>query len=208
MQMEAVKMSAGQKNDFNAAAKELWDFRAKNKDQFPDDYPSIVYRTEKRYWNSYQPYRNASGSDGAILTDLAAGWRNSFDEPSLQGWRARDGYREITNKEASFDRYSVAAKDTVNSKIVIQRPRVAVTPGAKYTLSYDVKAPGGAKFRCRVVCNGKTLTNISATAVKDHWTQGKGTFTVPADCSALTLYINVANAPQGGYIDNVVLIRK
>ncbi len=208
MQMEAVKMSAGQKNDFNAAAKELWDFRAKNKDQFPDNYPSIVYRTEKRYWNSYQPYRNASGSDGAILTDLAAGWRNSFDEPSLQGWRARDGYREITNKEASFDRYSVAAKDTVNSKIVIQRPRVAVTPGAKYTLSYDVKAPGGAKFRCRVVCNGKTLTNISGNAVKENWTQLKKSFTIPQGVDNITLYITIAAAPQGGYIDNIVLSRE
>ena len=208
MQMEAVKMSAGQKNDFDAVAKELWEFRAKNKDQFPDNYPAIVYRSEKRYWNNYQPYRNASGSDGAKLTDLAAGWRNSFDEPSLQGWRARDGYREITNKEASFDRYSVTAKATVKSQLVIHRPRVAVTPGAKYTLSYDIKAPGGAKFRCRVVCNGKTLTNIYGKAVNENWTMCKKTFTIPRDVDNITLYISISDAPQGGYIDNVVLTRE
>ncbi len=208
MQQEAAEKNAGKKNNFDAAAKKLWNFRIENKNEFPDLYPAIVRRSEKRDWDLYQPYRNASGSDGAKLNDLAAGWRNSFDEPSLQGWRARDGYRKITDKDASFDRYSIEAKDTVKSKIVIQRPRVAVTPGAKYTLSYDVKSPATAGFRCRVVCNGKTLTNIKAGANSAHWTQGKGSFTIPADVNMITLYINISNAPKGGLIDNVVLTRQ
>ena len=207
-ELEADKKRADKKNDFDAAAKKLWDFRVANKDKFPDNYPAIVRRSEKREWDLYQPYRSASGSDGAKLNDLAAGWRNSFDEPSLQGWKARDAYREITNKEASFDRFSVAVKDTVKSQIVIHRARIAVTPGAKYTVTYDVKSPATAKFRCRVVCNGKTLTNINAVANNKHWTQGKGTFTVPANIDQITLYINISDAPQGGFIDNVVLTRK
>ena len=206
--LEAAKKQQGKKNDFDAAAKKLWDLRVENKLKFPDIYPNIVRRSEKSEWAIYQPYRDASGNDGAKLNDLAAGWRNSFDEPSLQGWRARDGFHQLTNKESSFDRFSIQVKDTKKSLIVIQRPRIAVTPGAKYTLSYDVKSPATAKFRCRVVCNGKTLANIGAVATSEHWKQGKGTFTIPADGNQISLYIYVSDAPKGGFIDNVVLTRK
>ena len=208
MQQQAARKSAGQNNNFDAVAKKLWDFRVENKNKFPDQYPAIVRNSEKRDWDLYQPYRSASGSDGAQLSDLAAGWRNSFDEPSLQGWRARDGFHKITNKDASFDRYSIEVKAADKLMIALHRPRIPVTPGAKYTLSYDVKAPGSAKFRCRVVCKGKTLTNINVSAVSEHWKQGKGTFTVPADAKQISLYLCVSNAPQGGFIDNVELTRQ
>ena len=208
IQFEFAKKSAEQPNNYDAVAKELWDFRTKNKNEFPDNYPFIVRRSEKSEWTLYQPYRSASGNDGAKLNDLAAGWRNSFDDPSLQGWRARDGFKEFTNKEASFDRFSIEVKDTVKSQIVIQRPRVAVTPGAKYTVSYDVKSPATAKFRCRIVADGNTLANIGVVAISKNWKQGKGSFTVPANVNQISIYIYVSNAPKGGFIDNIVLTRQ
>ena len=207
MQQESAKKSAGQKNNFDAVAKKLWDFRVETKNKFPDQYPDIVRNSEKRDWELYQPFRDATSNDGIQVNDMAAGWRNSFDEPSTQGWKPREAFKKITNNEASFDRYSIEAKPAKEA-IAMFRPRVPVTPEAKYTLSYDVKSPAAAKFRCRVVCGRKTLANINATADNKHWQQGKGIFTVPADAKQITLYICIYNAPAGGFIDNIELTRQ
>lgn len=198
---------AGKKNDFPAAAKKLWDYRAATVKEFPEHYYNIVRRTERRYWMIYQPYRDSTQGDKVQLTDLAAGWRNSFDEPSLQGWSPRKAFKEITMKEASFDRFSVAVKPTSDSEIVIFRPAVAVTPGAKYTIVYDVKAPAGGKFRVRVVAKGKTIANFSTSAKGDNWSQKQGTFTVPAGVDKITLYLYASHLSGEGYFDNVVLTR-
>ena len=196
---------AGKKNSFTAAAKKLWDFRSKTIKTFPEHYPDIVYRTERLYWNMYQPFRQ--NNSGSVAADPAAGWRNSFDEPSLQGWSPRAGFRQITTKEASFDRYSIETKPIEKSAIILFRPQTPVTPGAKYTISYDVKSALGGKFRLRVTAKGKTLTNISTAVKGSHWVQKKGTFTVPAGTKHITLYLYGYNLPRGGYIDNIVLTR-
>ena len=198
---------AGKKNDFNSAAKALWDFRAATALKFPEHYPAIVRRTEKRYWDMYQPFRLAGGGDGAQLADLAAGWRNSFDEPSLQGWRARGAFREITMKEASFDRYSVEIKTVKKSDTALYRPNIAVTPGAEYEVVYDVKAVNGGKFRIRVVAAGKTIANIAASAKGSHWVQKKGRFTVPEGVKEVAFYLHVSNLSDVGYFDNITLAR-
>ena len=88
------------------------------------------------------------------------------------------------------------------------RTNIAVTPGAKYNISFDVKAPSKATFRLRVMAAKKTLKNVTATADSKQWKQGVGTFTVPQGVDKVTMYIFVANAPQGGFIDNVVLTRQ
>lgn len=198
---------AGKKNNFAAAAKALWDFRESTVKEFPENYPTIIYRSEKRYWNLYQPYRNSSAGDGANISDLAAGWRNSFDEPSLQGWSAREAYKEITNKEASFDRYSVMIKEVKKNTIALFRRAVEVTPGAKYELSFDVKAPKGGNFRLRVTADRKNIASISVKANGGHWVQKKGTFTIPADVKKVTLYLYVSDIREAAYFDNVVLTR-
>lgn len=198
---------AGKKNDFNSAAKALWDFRAATVGKFPEHYPAIVRRTEKRYWNMYQPFRQSAGNDGAQLTDLAAGWRNSFDEPSLQGWRARGAFREISMKEASFDRYSLELKTAKKSDIALYRPRIAVTPGAEYEVAYDVKAVNGGNFRIRVVAGGKNIANIAASAKGPHWVRKKGKFTVPEGVKEVAFYLHVSNLSDAGYFDNITLAR-
>ena len=100
------------------------------------------------------------------------------------------------------------AKKINHTEAVMYRTGIAVTPGAKYSVSFDVKAPSKATFRLRVVAGRKTLKNITANANSTRWSQAAGTFTVPKDSEKLTMYIYIADAPQGGFIDNVVLTRQ
>ncbi len=204
---EGDKALAGKDNNFAAAARDLWYYRDSRIAKIPDNYPAIVRRSEKRYWDMYQPYRSAAGNDGVQLSDPGAGWRNSFDEPSTQGWKPRKAFKGITLKEASFDRYSIEVKPVEKAEIVLHKSRIPVTPGAKYDISFDVKAPAGANFRLRIVVSGKTFANIKTSVKGGYWKMAKGTFTVPAGVKELTMYICASDAPEGGFIDNVVLER-
>lgn len=198
----------GKKNNFDSAAKALLDFRCGKGLVLNEKWGNFFRRAENQFWSKYQPYRDATGNDKVKLVDLAAGWRNSFDAPSMQEWRPRKGFKELTTKEASFDRYSIEAKPAAKAEAVMYRTGIAVTPGAKYSVSFDVKAPSKATFRLRVVAGRKTLKNITANANSTRWSQAAGTFTVPKDTEKLTMYIYIADAPQGGFIDNVVLTRQ
>ena len=108
----------------------------------------------------------------------------------------------------SFDRYSIEAKSATKLEAVISRMNIPVTPGAKYTISFDVKAPAKATFRLRVISGRKTLKNVTVTASSDQWNQGQAVFTVPKDAEKVTMYIYIADAPAGGFIDNIVLTRQ
>jgi hypothetical protein len=176
---QGKKLLEEKKNDFDTAAKALLAFRCGKGAALNEKWGTFFSRQERRYWQKYQPYRNATGNDQVKLTDLASGWRNSFDEPSMQEWRPRKNFKIITNKESSFDRFSIEAKPADKLAPVISRPDIAVTPGAKYQISFDVKAPAGATFRLRIVAGKKTLKNIVSTTRGAQWTQSTGNFTVP-----------------------------
>ena len=199
---------AGKKNDFNNAAKALWDFRAANAAVMQENYGDIIRRTESKYWSRYQPYIDATSNSSVKLIDPAAGWRHSFDLPSMQGWKQRKAFKEITNAEASFDRYSIAAKPVLSkSEWVMFLPAVAVTPGAKYELSFDAKAVKGGDFTLRVANKSKTMKRIKISAKGNNWSQASGTLTIPKNLEKITLYVAIANAPEGGFIDNIILKR-
>ena len=86
-------------------------------------------------------------------------------------------------------------------------PDVAVTPGAKYELSFDAKAVKGGEFTLRVANKSKTMKRIKISAKGNNWGQAGGTFTIPKNLEKITLYAAIANAPEGGFIDNIVLKR-
>ena len=199
---------AGKKNDFQSAAKKLWDFRAAHAAELQENYGDIIRRTEDKYWAKYQPYLDATGKGSVKLVDPAAGWRNSFDLPSMQDWRSRKAFKQITNAEASFDRYSIEAKPATQSEFVIFRPNVEVTPGAKYTVSFDAKAVAGGDFTLRIANKSKTLKRVKISTRGNIWTQGKSTLTIPKNVDKIVLYVAIANAPSGGFIDNIVLTRQ
>ncbi len=202
------RLLAGKKNHFTAAAKALWDFRSAHAAELQENYGEIVYRSERKYWDKYQPYIDATSNSSVKLVDPAAGWRHSFDLPSMQGWSRRKAFKEITNTEASFDRYSIAAKPVPGkSEFVMFLPNVAVTPGAKYELSFDVKAVKGGDFTLRAANKSKTMKRIKISAKGNNWCQGRATLTVPANLEKIILYVAVGNAPEGGFIDNIVLKR-
>ena len=104
--------------------------------------------------------------------------------------------------------FSIEAKPADKLAPVISRPDIAVTPGAKYQISFDVKAPAGATFRLRIVAGKKTLKNIVSTTRGAQWTQSTGNFTVPQGVEKIIMYLFISDAPQGGFIDNVVLKRQ
>ena len=89
----------------------------------------------------------------------------------------------------------------------MNRSGIEVTPGAEYTLTFDAKAPQGASFRLRVNASKKTLANIEANIKGQSWQQASGKFTIPAGVEKVTMYIYIAKAPKGGFIDNIVLTR-
>lgn len=199
---------AGKKNNFNAAAKALWDFRAAHAAELQENYGNIIYRSERKYWALYQPYVDATSNSSIKLVDPAAGWRHSFDLPSMQGWRKRKAFKEITNAEASFDRYSIATKPVPGKgEFVMFLPQVAVTPGAKYELSFDAKAPKGGDFALRVANKSKTMKRIKISTKGNSWGQNRATLTIPKNLDKINLYVSVGNAPAGGFIDNIVLKR-
>ena len=198
---------AGKKNDFQAAAKALWDFRSKHNGFLQENLAEIVRRSEKKYWARYQPYRDATGNDTMKLVDPAAGWRSSFDLPAMDGWNKRKAFKQITNAEASFDRYSIEAKPAAKSEFVLYRPKVDVTPGAKYEITFDAKAVKGADFTLRIANKSKTMKRIRVSAKGNTWHQGTGMITIPAKLDKINMYVSIGNAPEGGFIDNIVLKR-
>ena len=126
----------------------------------------------------------------------------------MQGWRARKAFKEITNAEASFDRYSIATKPVPGKgEFVMFQPNVAVTPGAKYELSFDAKAPNGGDFAIRVANKSKTMKRIKVSAKGSNWVHASSTLTIPKNLDKITLYAVIGNAPEGGFIDNIVLKR-
>ena len=139
------------------------------------------------------------------------GWRASFDEPSLQGWKLRDLVGKCTVEKASFDRYSVKFTTRAEKSIALWKGGVPVTPGACYTLSFDVLAEEGAG-RCgfRVVAGGKTLAAKYGTFQSGPWRRETIEFSVPDGVASATFYFVVGDGRPdvAVYLDNVVLARQ
>ena len=141
------------------------------------------------------------------------GWLASFDLPSYQGWSTRDLKATLTNKHASFDRWSVEFETQPTRKIALWRQNVPVTPGAKYALSFDVKFDEGVESAgMRVVGEGEKRRDLVRRYVKrnsPYWHAGKAEFEIPEDVKKLTLYFSVGPGGEGrrAWLDNVCLSR-
>ena len=139
------------------------------------------------------------------------GWRASFDAPSLQGWKLRDLVGECSVEAASFDRYSVKLTTRAEGGIGLWLNNTPVTPGAKYSLSFDVKARDCARsMTMRVAAGGKTLASRKVDAVAGDWRQGALSFTVPDGVRTASFYLTVGKGEPGRtvYVDNIVLTRE
>ena len=199
---------AKKKNNFKNAAKALWDFRVTHAAFLQEGYGEIIRRSELKYWSHYRPYINAISKTPVKQLDQATGWRHSFDQPSMQGWGKRNAFKEITNSEASYGNYSIAAKPVPGKgEFVMYLPGVEVTPDAKYSASFDVKAPQGGDFSLRIANKSRTMKRIKVSAKGNNWHKGSDVITIPADLDQVNFYISIGNAPDGGFIDRIEFIR-
>ena len=144
--------------------------------------------------------------DELNVDDPAAGWINSFDAASPQGWRMRNGFEKFSSKEAASGKYSVQSKKSSKEEYVISKHGVPVTPGAQYTVSFDTKAPAGSLCRLRVRIEGKDLCQIRVISKENSWKKSSAVFKVPADVKSVMIYC-CAKAPEGAFFDNVRLKR-
>ena len=134
----------------------------------------------------------------------------------MDGWTKRENFLEITKDTASFDRYSIRCKTTETFGIGIWRRDVPVTPGAKYSLSYDVKMDEGigpCAMRVAYVKPGdenlSTLVRFPASRKDVFWQSVAGEFVVPDGTERIALYFLTGVGGDGKfvYVDNIVLKR-
>ena len=138
------------------------------------------------------------------------GWRASFDLPSFQEWRIRDLKGMYTHETASFDRYSMKFTTRAEKSIAFVRKDVPVTPGAKYTLSFDVKTTEGVgSTGFRIASGGKTVASKYFRGKPGSWVKQGFGFTVPENVSGVTFYFMVGKGEAGKtlYLDNVLFSR-
>jgi len=201
---------AGKPSQLETAAQALLHFRLRHKKDFPQNWGTLFGRDESRFWKLTDYYQQQVAKNTVSVNDPAAGWRSSFDLPSLDGWTKRAGFGGITNAEASFDRYSLEILPMTQGKTVIWRPHVPVTPGATYKLSFDVKATGPHDgVRIRVVRNGKTFKTLTNKAEPgEFWKTAETTLKVPADTKELTFYLNAGKSEAKRWVDNIQFIRQ
>lgn len=173
------------------------------------DWETLFNRTERSYWlltKAYADKTKAAQQSSAVAPQL---FRDSFDLPALDGWSKRERFVGITNKTASFDKYSIQLAAAEDEGIGIYKREVEVTPG-QYRISFDARMDAGvANVRLRVVGGNKTLLNVVVPPAGDFWKEAAKDFSVPAEVSKLTLYIVVGKGKTGlnAYVDNIVLTR-
>ena len=187
--------------------------------------PAALSASERRRWDGFvaqaegfvTAFRAAREEAAKPKTVDPAGWRSSFDKPSLDGWTRRENFLEITSKTASFDRYSIRCKTTAAKGIGLWRPRIPVTPGARYALSFDVKSDEGVgPCALRVVARegdgGKpvTLARIEAARRDVFWQTAGGEFAVPAGTAEIAIYFETGAGRDGlsVWVDNITLKRQ
>lgn len=198
---------ANQKNRLEEAAKILWDFRLNAGKELPVCWGRAFGFEEKRFWEKTSIYHKYVLKDELNVDDPAAGWFNSFDAGSSQGWRLRNGFEKFSDKSTASGKFSVQSKKSKQEVYVISKHALPVTPGAEYAVSFETKAPAGGSFRLRVRDNtSKDLCQIRVNCKGNTWKKGSARFKVPANLKSITIYC-CAKAPQGGFIDNIRLKR-
>jgi len=199
----------GKPSKLEEAAAELLRFRIRHKKDYPQNWSSLFGRKEYAYWLLTDYYQKNVAKTAVDVKDPAAGWRSSFDQPSTDGWKRRDGMLKITNQEASFDRFSLEIKPCEKRQIVIWRPHVPVTPGAEYQLSFDVKTAGPQQgVILRVVRNNKTFKMLKNAAEPGYWKRAETTLKIPPDTKELTFYLLAESSSSARWVDNIQFIRK
>ena len=208
--------AAGGKDDatLERAARELDGFRRRNRSAVMDEFGNVIRATELDLWRRVGFYREEVLKDGSNPADPAAGWRSSFDRPGLDGWIARDAFVEITDRTASFDKYSAKFRTSAGERLLgLWRKRVPVTPGAEYRLSFDVKLDEGvdsAGLRAVESDSRKEIVRRDVPRENAYWRSGSAAFGVPSGCKAVDLYFHVGTGGEGrcAYLDNIVLERQ
>lgn len=205
----------GSKTDAEAEgrAAELSAFRMAHRDRIFDEFGNIIRDTELAMWKRVGFYRREVEKDESNPADPAAGWRSSFDQPGLDGWSKREAFLEITDRTASFDKYSARFRTDAGRRLLgLSRRGVPVTPGMRYVLTFDVKMDEGVDSAgMRVVAEGSRaeIVRREQRRASDYWQALEVEFTVPSDCGNLTLYFYLGKGGDGkfAYVDNIVLKR-
>ncbi len=201
-----------QPNVLEDAAQKLLAFRVDNQSRFDANWASAFYGAEKKYWLKTAHYaeKAAAGQQEAGSSPLI--FRNSFDLPDMDGWVARDRFVEITQKTASFDKFSIRMMADTVEGIGIFKPQVQLVPG-KYHISFDARMDAGVEHvRLRVAASPDgTLVSLSArpSPAGDFWVEAGQDFEVRQGLSAVSLYVVVGPGRRGLFadVDNIVLRR-
>ena len=208
-------MAADSGKNVEKKGRELIQFRLDNVDEICDDFGLIFGLGEKKYWGKVKFYQDEIIKSKKNPADPAAGWRASFDDPGLGDWAPRKAYVKVTDKTASFDKFSVELKpEPDKAQIGIWRQSIPASPGAKYHLSWDFKLSGNVKYGAiRVVAvEGKKNTQILRKATRkknEFWVSNETEFTVPVTCDKIRMYIVTGPGDENSrtYVDNIVLKR-
>ena len=203
------KQQEGGPSQLEESAEKLLAFRLAHAGQLQMDWETLYNRTERAFWlltSRYAEQAQAASQGGAGSPQL---FRDSFDLPAMDGWSKRERFLAITNKTASFDKYSIQLAAAADEGIGICKPAVPVKPG-KYRISFDARMDAGVANVClRIVGGDKTLVNVTVPPAGDFWKEAEKEFSVPDDLDEITLYIIVGEGKTGlqAYVDNIVLTR-
>ena len=201
---EANRKKAQEKNELDQTARQLIAFRVKYQKELRWCWPYLFGRDEKGFWAEVPWFRKEvlkiKGDD-----DKAVVFFSSFDLPSMEKWRARDQFAEITKKTSSFDKYSVKLKVDKNG-LGLSRS-IPVKAGKKYRISFDSFLEKGAPFvRLRCKAGDKTLFNIYNRDKKEIWVTRSHEFVVPEGIDTLMFYILAGKGEKNNfaYVDKII----
>lgn len=204
--VEAEKKQRGNKNNLEAEAESLVKFREEESETIDWCWQYLFGQTERKYWQLSLWYLNYIGlkinkNKNTLL------W-SSFDLPSMDGWRKRAQFSKITDKTASFDKFSIELAASSKESLGISYHKFKVIPGKVYKLSYDYllkeeNSPSYLRFSC--VGGGKNMFNIYSRKKNKFWQSEKTTFKIPENINNITFYFIVGpgQKDQVVNIDNI-----
>lgn len=202
-------ISAASGNDQNfleKCAEKLLAFRIKNSRSLHDLWRYVFYGTERKIWQRTRCGTAFLKKNPQKSADLASYWRSSFDTPALDNWSAKEAFDGFSDKEASFDRFSISVKKG-NKKVSLLSREVPVTPGAKYRISFDAKSSGKTAFELKVTGDGKNLAELKLEAGSKNWKSASTELTVPANCNCVSMQLLRGKTTAQSWIDNIEFTR-
>ena len=205
---EFTTAGAGTDQDaLEKSAEKLLAFRIKNSSSLYDLWRYVFYGTERKIWLRTRCGETFLSKNRQKSADLASYWRSSFDTPALDNWTAGEAFDGYSDKEASFDRFSIAVKKGNKTDRLLTR-EAPVTPGAKYKLSFDAKSNGSTVFILKVTGNGKTLAELKLEAGSKNWKSGSTGLTIPANCNSVSMQLLRGRSTAQSWIDNIEFTRQ